>query len=78
MPETEKEINAQKKKDADALHSLRALVDRKVKELKEKHPKRPRESGAEEDPVNIVDQVIQSLAVKRDNQPRPTKEAAAQ
>ncbi|GAU92792.1 hypothetical protein RvY_04830 [Ramazzottius varieornatus] len=43
--------------------------DRNVKEFKEKHPKHPRESGDEEDPANIVDRVIQSLAVKKDNQP---------
>ncbi|GAV04239.1 hypothetical protein RvY_14549 [Ramazzottius varieornatus] len=82
VPETEKEIKAQKKKDADASHSLRVLVDQNVKEVKEKHQKRPREFGNEEDPVNIVDQVIQSLARRKIISlrlyPRPIKEAPAQ
>ncbi|GAV08505.1 hypothetical protein RvY_18187 [Ramazzottius varieornatus] len=72
MPETEKENKTQKKKDVDALHSLRVLVDRKVKEFNEKCPKRTREFG---DDVNIVDQVIQSLAEKKDNQPSAVPKA---
>ncbi|GAV09717.1 hypothetical protein RvY_19210 [Ramazzottius varieornatus] len=67
MPETERQTKAQKK-DAEALHSFRVVVERKVEEFMEKHPKRPRESGDLKDPVNIVDQGIQSLAEK-DNQP---------
>ncbi|GAV05126.1 hypothetical protein RvY_15302 [Ramazzottius varieornatus] len=59
MPETEKEIKAH----------LPVLVDQEVKEFKEKHLKRLRESGDEENPVNIGDLVIQFLAEKKDNRP---------
>ncbi|GAU93530.1 hypothetical protein RvY_05456 [Ramazzottius varieornatus] len=41
----------------------------------EKHQKRQRESGDEQDPVNIVDQVMQSLAEKKDNQPSAVPKA---